>query len=171
VDHVGSTAIPGMPAKDVIDLQLTVPSLQVADGLAGRLRAAGFPALPGYDRDEPHPAGDDPERWRKRMHVNADPGQSVNLHVRVMDLPGWRWALLFRDWLRADPEVAAEYLKLKRILAAAHAGDASSAGYAQAKEPWMAAVYPRGLAWAERTGWTPQQAEPGPGGGRIPRET
>jgi len=155
VDHIGSTAIPGMPAKDVIDLQLTVPSLQLADELADRLGNAGFPALPGFDRDEPHPPDDDPDRWRKRLHTNADPGQSVNLHVRVKDSPGWRWALLFRDWLRADPEIAAEYLELKRSVAQAHAGDASTAGYAVAKEPWMAAVYPRGLAWAERTGWTP----------------
>jgi dephospho-CoA kinase len=157
VDHIGSTAIPGMPAKDVIDLQLTVPSLQAADELAGRLGAAGFPAHPGFDQDEPHPVGDDPDLWRKRMHVNADPGQSINLHLRVKDGPGWRWALLFRDWLRADSAVAAEYLELKRSVARAHAGDVSTAGYAEAKEPWMAAVYPRGLAWAERTGWTAGQ--------------
>jgi len=155
VDHIGSTAIPGMPAKDVLDLQLTVPSLPIADELSGQLGAAGFPALPDYDQDEPHPADDAPDRWRKRLHTNADPGQSINLHVRVKDSPGWRWALLFRDWLRADPEIAAEYLELKRSVAQAHAGDASTAGYAVAKEPWMAAVYPRGLAWAERTGWTP----------------
>ena len=155
VDHIGSTAIPGMSAKDVIDLQLTVPSLQIADELAGRLANVGFPALPGFDRDEPHPPDDDPDSWRKRLHANADPGQSVNLHVRVKDSPGWRWALLFRDWLRVDPEIAAEYLKLKRLVARAHVDDPSSAGYAVAKEPWMAAVYPGGLAWAERTGWTP----------------
>jgi len=155
VDHIGSTSIPGMPAKDVLDLQLTVSSLEEADELSGRLGAAGFPALPGFDQDAPHPADDDPEHWRKRMHVNADPIQSINLHVRVKDSPGWRWALLFRDWLRADPEIAAEYLTLKRLVANAHSGDASTAGYAEAKEPWMASVYPRGLAWAERTGWTP----------------
>jgi dephospho-CoA kinase len=154
VDHIGSTAIPGMPAKDVLDLQLTVPSLQVADELAGRLGIAGFPALPGIDRDEPHPPDDDPDHWRKRMHVNADPARKVNLHVRVKDSPGWRWALLFRDWLRADPLIAAEYLELKRSVAKAHAGDATTAGYAEAKEPWMAAAYPRGLAWAQRTEWT-----------------
>ena len=156
VDHIGSTAIPAMPAKDVIDLQLTVPSLQAAAELAGPLSIAGFPALPGFDRDEPHPPDDDPDRWRKRMHVNADPARRVNLHVRVRDSPGWRWALLFRDWLRADPLIAAEYLELKRSVAKAHAGDPSTAGYAEAKEPWMAAAYPRGLAWAERTGWTPE---------------
>ena len=47
VDHIGSTAIPGMPAKDVIDLQLTVPSLDAADELAPALAAAGFPGRSG----------------------------------------------------------------------------------------------------------------------------
>ena len=155
VDHVGSTAIPGMPAKDVIDLQLTVADLQTADDLAPALAAAGFPLAPGFDQDTPHPAGADQRHWRKRLHGNADPGRSLYLHLRVRDSPGWRWALLFRDWLTADPLVAADYLALKRSLAAAHAGDPTAAGYAEAKEPWMAAAYERGLAWASATGWRP----------------
>jgi len=97
--------------------------------------------------------------WRKRMHGNADPGQSVNLHVRVRDSPGWRWALLFRDWLGADPEVAAEYLALKRVIAAEHAGETTAALYADAKESWMALAYDRGQAWARETGWLPVQPD------------
>ncbi|MEP6560964.1 MAG: dephospho-CoA kinase, partial [Nakamurella sp.] len=155
VDHIGSTAVPGMAAKNVLDLQLTVPSLQVADELAGQLAAAGFPRLPGFDNDEPHPPDDDPEHWHKRLHANSDPGQSINLHVRVKGLPNWCWALLFRDWLRTDPEIAAEYLASKRSAAGKHGADDSMAGYAEAKEPWIAGVYQRGLAWAERTGWDP----------------
>jgi dephospho-CoA kinase len=153
VDHIGSTAIPAMPAKDVIDLQLTVPSLEAADELAPALAAAGFPRLVDFDRDTPHPPGDDPARWVKRLHTNADPGQSVNLHLRVRDWPNWRWALLFRDWLTADPVIAGEYLTVKRS-AVEHAGG-SIDGYVERKEPWIAKVYDRGLAWAERTGWTP----------------
>jgi dephospho-CoA kinase len=151
VDHIGSTAIPGMPAKDVLDLQLTVPSLRVADELSTALAAAGFPRLAGFEQDTPQPAGADPGPWRKRVHVNADPGQSLNLHVRVRDAPDWRWALLFRDWLTAEPSVATEYLAVKRVAAAAHAADA--------KEPWISAAYPRGLAWAQATGWSPGAGE------------
>ena len=54
VDHIGSTSIPGMPAKDIIDLQLTVDDLTIADDLAPALGAAGFPAV-GRDRRR-HPA-------------------------------------------------------------------------------------------------------------------
>jgi dephospho-CoA kinase len=157
VDHIGSTAIAGMPAKDVIDLQLTVPDLQTADDHAQALTAAGFPVNPGLDRDNPHPAGADQQDWSKRLHGSADPGRSLNLHLRVRESAGWRWALLFRDWLTADPSVAAEYLMLKRSLASAHAGDPTAAGYAEAKEPWMAAAYGRGMAWAVATGWRPAE--------------
>jgi len=158
VDHIGSTAIAGMPAKDVIDLELAVPDLDTADALGPALTAAGFPLVAGVDRDTPHPDGADQRGWRKRLHGNADPGRSVNLHLRVRGSAGWRWALFFRDWLTAEPSVAAEYLALKRSVAAAHAGDPTSEGYAEAKEPWMAAVYDRGLAWAAATGWRPTEA-------------
>lgn len=157
VDHIGSTAIPGMPAKDIIDLQLTVSELTAADLMAPALTAAGFPR-PGevaFDQDTPHPADDDPARWGKRFHANADPGRSVNLHLRVKDAPNWRWSLLFRDWLTAEPAVAQEYLAVKRSMADAHVVARDIGGYAEAKEPWIAAVYQRGLDWADRTGWTP----------------
>ncbi len=160
VDHIGSTAIPGLPAKDVIDLQLTVPDLDAADRLAPRLTAAGFPAAAGFEQDTPHggnpdPADDAAARWVKRLHGNADPGRSLNLHVRVREAPNWRWALVFRDWLITEPSVAAEYLAVKQAAAEAHCADSSSDGYSIAKEPWLDAVYRRGLAWAARTGWSP----------------
>jgi dephospho-CoA kinase len=141
---------------------LTVPDLQTADELAPALAAAGFPRLPGYGQDTPHPVGAAPDHWLKRFHANADPGQSLNLHVRVRDSAGWRWALIFRDWLLAEPSVAAEYLEVKRSVATAHAADPTSDGYALAKEPWLAAAYPRGLAWASATGWSPAASIGGP---------
>lgn len=161
VDHIGSTAVPGMPAKDVIDLQLTVPDLAAADHLAPVLATAGFPRLPGANRDEAHPgnpgrADDEPDRWAKRLHLNADPGQNINLHLRVRDAPNWRWALLFRDWLTSDPAEFADYAELKQQASVRHAADSTADGYALAKEPWIAAAYPRGLSWAERTGWSPE---------------
>ncbi len=160
VDHIGSTAIPGMPAKDVIDLQLTVPDLEAADRLASPLAAAGFPRQSSVDRDVPHPgnpepADDNPSRWRKTLHVNADPGQKLNLHLRVRDSPNWRWALLFRDWLAADPAEFAGYLAVKEQAATRHSSDGTTDGYAIAKEPWIDGAYRRGMHWARRTGWAP----------------
>jgi dephospho-CoA kinase len=153
VDHIGSTAIPGLPAKDVLDLQLTVPSLEVADAVADALSASGFPRREDIDTDTIHSVSPDPQRWRKRFHQAADPGRLVNLHVRVAGSAGWRYALLFRDWLLADAAVRAEYLQLKRQVAATYPDDRYA--YAEAKEPWFAGALPRAEEWARRTGWTP----------------
>jgi dephospho-CoA kinase len=156
VDHIGSTAVTGLPAKDVLDLQLAVPSLADADAIADALADAGFPRRPEITDDTPHPPGADPGWWVKRFHQSADPGRLVNLHVRVAGSPGWRYGLLFRDWLRADPGARAEYLQLKRDVAAAHPDDSNA--YAEAKEPWFAQAFERAEQWAARAGWTPTAA-------------
>ncbi|CCQ46441.1 dephospho-CoA kinase [Pseudarthrobacter siccitolerans] len=155
LDHIGSTSVPGLEAKDVIDLQLTVPDIQAADALAPALAAAGFPVVPGITADTPKRSRPDRRDWQKRFHVNADPGRDVNLHVRAEGSAGWRFALCFRDWLRAEPAAAAEYLALKRQLAAAHSGDRSTAGYAEAKEDWFTAAEEALERWAEASGWQP----------------
>ncbi|MER7460722.1 dephospho-CoA kinase [Micromonospora sp. NPDC126480] len=151
IDHIGSTAVPGLAAKDVIDIQLTVPRLDDADGpLAERLADAGFPRLPGQWWDTPRLPGGD--RWPKRLHGSADPGRPVNLHIREAASPGWRYALLMRDHLRADPDQRSAYLLLKRELAAS-APD--SAAYTTAKDPWFDEEHLRAEEWAGQTGWRP----------------
>ena len=109
VDHIGSTAVPGLDAKNVIDLQLAVADLETADRIAPLLGAAGFPVWPGILMDSPTASRPDPAAWSKRLHGNADPGRLVNLHVRVAGSPGWRFALCFRDWLTAVPAARAAY--------------------------------------------------------------
>ncbi|MCW0215970.1 MAG: dephospho-CoA kinase [Pseudonocardia sp.] len=158
VAHIGSTAVPGLPAKDVIDVQLAVRSLADADAIAQDLADAGFPARPEITRDNPKPADPDPERWRKRYHSSADPGRPLHLHVREEGSPGWRYALLVRDWLRADTAAREEYLAVKRAAAAEFADDPDAARYADRKEPWFDAVLPRAEIWAKDTGWAPDRS-------------
>jgi dephospho-CoA kinase len=150
-DHVGSTAVPGLLAKDVVDLQVGVPSLAGVDDpmLLHRLSAAGFPRVEGIDRDN----AKDGTAWPKRMHGNADPARVTHVHIREVGSPGWRWALLFRDWLRHDAHAAAEYAAEKQRIAAT---GASTTDYAEAKEPWFDAVADRAEQWADQTGWEPQ---------------
>lgn len=152
VEHVGSTAIPGIRAKDVLDLQLTVRSLDDADAAGPALEQAGFPSVPAIRADNPSPTDPDPAHWQKRLHGSADPGRLANLHVRTENSPGWRYALLFRDWLRARPDEAAAYEAEKLRLASVHA---TTTAYAEAKEPWFDGALPRADAWAERGGWSP----------------
>ena len=152
VVHVGSTAVPGLLAKDVIDLQLGVASLDDSDAAAQALAGAGFPRADGEWCDNPKPPDLDPALWIKRFHGSADPGRIVHLHVRVVGSPGWRYALLFRDWLRADPEARDSYATEKRRLAAS---GLSSQAYAEAKEPWFDVALPQARAWADRVAWRP----------------
>jgi dephospho-CoA kinase len=146
VDHVGSTAVPGLAAKDVIDLQLVVADVDVADAVRGSLEDAGFARLPGqwWDRS---PDGD---RLDKRLHAACDPGRPVNLHIRVVDGPAWRWQLMFRDWLRGHDAERDAYGAVKLGAQGVDIED-----YMAAKGPWIAAALERATAWAAATGWTP----------------
>ena len=150
LDHIGSTAVPGLVAKDVVDLQVGVAALDDADdpGFVASMDSAGFVRVPG----EWHDNGKDGTTWAKRLHGSCDPGRVAHVHVREVGSPGWVWALRFRDWLRADAEECAAYATMKTELAT---GVASTGAYALAKEPWFDAADERARAWAERTGWRP----------------
>lgn len=143
VDHIGSTAVPGLESKDVIDIQVTVDSLATADELAAALLTAGYPRLDGITGDVPRPQGrstvaafdhtSDESLWHKRLHASADPGRPTNVHLRVAGWPNQQFALLFTAWITADTSARQEYLTLE------HEVDA----------------YGRAWEWAERTGWRP----------------
>jgi dephospho-CoA kinase len=155
VDHIGSTAVPGLAAKDVIDLQLAVASLDDADAMAAALTAAGFVRHSRIDHDATHGPDADPEQWHTRCHTSADPARPANLHISVHGSPAWVFALLCRDWLRAHEPAREEYQSLKRSLARRYASDADTTRYDEDKEPWFDQVYPHAIEWAERTGWNP----------------
>src|SRR5687768_10346773 len=102
IDHIGSTSVPGLDAKDVIDVQVTVAQLSVADTWPDEL----LPGLVrrGADGDHVPPGADgDPREWHKRMWSQR---QAVHVHVREAGRANQRYALLFRDYLRADPRAA-----------------------------------------------------------------
>ena len=137
VAHIGATAVPGLPAPDVLDLQLGVaPSLaqdaevhdtEVDAVLRDQLADAGFvPAERGYG--------------------SADPGRPARLHIRRVGSAAWRSALCLRDWLRADAVARAEYAAAERQSVAA--GDNPSLDLAT---KFTAAAE----AWAASSGWAP----------------
>ncbi|MCV7195386.1 dephospho-CoA kinase [Mycobacterium angelicum] len=163
VDHIGSTAVPDYDAKDVIDIQVTVESLETADELVEPLLNAGYPRLEHITQDTPkadarstvdrydHSA--DPALWHKRIHASADPGRPTNVHIRVDGRPNQQFALLFVDWLKANAAVRADYLDVKRKADAGGGGD--TLRYVTAKEPWFLDAYRRAWEWADTTGWKP----------------
>ncbi|NHA67258.1 dephospho-CoA kinase [Phycicoccus flavus] len=143
LDHVGSTAVPGLPAEDVVDLQVGVRRLADADDAAfvAGLAAAGFPRVQGVENDR----STDGTVWPKRFHGSCDPGRVAHVHVREVGSPGWQDALTFRDWLRSDRSAREEYAAAKQASAAR---SAISEEYAQAKESWFDDAWPRARAWA-----------------------
>ncbi|MHB8274368.1 MAG: dephospho-CoA kinase [Dermatophilaceae bacterium] len=155
VEHIGSTSVPGLTAKDVIDLQVGVRRISDADApeLVKALADKGFPRSVGDENncDNGLPWIDDATLWQKRFHGSADPGRIVHLHVRETDGPGWRSALLFRDWLRAEANERDAYAALKRQLAPSAT---TTTEYTEAKGPWIVGALARADAWARHTGWS-----------------
>jgi dephospho-CoA kinase len=163
IDHIGSTAVPEFDAKDVIDIQITVESLEVADELAEPLLSVGYPRLEHITQDAAkadarstvarYDHSDDPALWHKRIHASADPGRPTNVHIRVDGRPNQQFALLFADWLAANPGVRADYQEVKRTADTSAGGDIIR--YVTAKEPWFLHAYRRAWEWADSTGWRP----------------
>ncbi|MFJ1751814.1 GrpB family protein [Kitasatospora sp. NPDC088134] len=155
VDHIGSTAIPGMAAKPVLDLQVAVADLAEAERrFAGPLAELGFDGLPYRYDHVPAGVDDDPERWAKRFwrRRGHPAGPDCNLHVRVAGGPNTRLALLFRDWFRHHPEAVPAYARFKSLLADA-VPDLD--GYADVKDPVVDLVIAVAEPWAAATGWAP----------------
>jgi GrpB-like predicted nucleotidyltransferase (UPF0157 family) len=154
IEHIGSTAIPGMAAKDVLDVQVSVADLgPAARAFDGPLDSLGFVRSP-YEHDHV-PAGktDDPGRWAKRLWSRrGHPGDDVNLHVRRTGSPNERLALLFRDWFRAHPEAIPAYASFKRSLAEI---SPDLDVYSDIKDPVVDLVITVAEEWAASSGWQP----------------
>ena len=141
IDHVGSTAVAGMDARDIIDMQVTVASLDAAAELTDNLLQAGYPVVGTITAD---PGDGSDTLWPKRFHASADPGRPTHIHIRADGAPNQRFALLFVDWLTANASVRADYLAVKR------GGDAAAVAR------WFSEGHPRAAAWAQATNWTPR---------------
>jgi GrpB-like predicted nucleotidyltransferase (UPF0157 family) len=107
IEHVGSTAVPGLAGKPTVDIAVGVETIDLSPEAVGALRAAGF----RYEDDETRP-------WERRFVKGDEVPREVIVHV--VEWQGWKWNELirFRDALRADPGLAAEYEELKRSLLA-----------------------------------------------------
>jgi GrpB-like predicted nucleotidyltransferase (UPF0157 family) len=118
VEHVGSTAVPGLAAKPIIDLMASVRDLdEVVDQAREPLWAEGWWYVP--------PGLDSGGSWRRFFVKPDESGQHryAHLHVIAAGHPRWAEQIAFRDALRRDDELARRYADLKRRLAAEHADD------------------------------------------------
>ena len=133
VEHVGSTSVPGLAAKPVIDANLTVADSADEAAYAQALEAAGFRLIVR-----------EPNWFEHRMFKGADP--AANLHVFSDGCPELSTMRLMRDWLRASPDDLALYARTKRALA--QQAWAAVQDYAEAKGEVVAEILGRARVWA-----------------------
>jgi GrpB-like predicted nucleotidyltransferase (UPF0157 family) len=141
IDHIGSTAVPGLDAKPIIDVQISVLALEPVGAYRGAIEACGF-------------------AWRAdnseltKRYFRELPGQRrTHIHVRCAGSFSEQFALLFRDYLREHPARASEYATLKHELA--HLLEIDRQAYVDAKDPFVWETIRLADRWAQATGWEP----------------
>lgn len=126
VEHIGSTAVPGLAAKPIVDILLGAPSLAAIEARIESLAAIGYHYVPEHERVLP----------QRRYFVKPGRGAAA-FHLHAVDRSDAFWTdhVAFRDMLRGDARLAARYEALKRELAARFAHD--RAAYTDAKSPFI----------------------------------
>lgn len=139
IDHVGSTAVPGLAAKPIVDPQLSVADIDDPSIYVGPLEGLGYLFAPDPASPDFHFFGLPAARPRTHhLHVCAAGSEHERRHLAV------------RDYLRAHPEEASAYAVLKRHLVALDPGDRLA--YIEGKDDCVAALELRALAWASAAG-------------------
>ncbi len=153
-EHIGSTAIPGMAAKNVLDLQISAFDLEgIAESVSVPLQSLGFTRSPYVSDHIPAGTVDSPDNWSKRLWLRRIPGETeVNLHVRRPGSPNERLALLFRDWFRSHLDAVPAYSAFKTALAGV-CPDIDT--YTDIKDPVVDLVVAAAEEWASSIDWRP----------------
>jgi GrpB-like predicted nucleotidyltransferase (UPF0157 family) len=110
IEHVGSTAVPGLAAKPIIDMAVEVYEIQVLAALLGPLEELSY----SWDGDTFLPGRHD---FHKPLEATTFVGRTHALHVYELGHPDFVDVIAFRDYLRANPEAARDYAALKREIA------------------------------------------------------
>lgn len=139
IEHIGSTSVPGLAAKPIIDLLVGVDSLTAFEARADRLSVYGYEYVPEYERVLPD----------RRFFKRVVRGERTH-HVHVVEKGGvyWKRYLKFRNHLRADPWLAARYAEVKRRLAERFRFDRDA--YTNGKTGFVEAVLAMPLRPTER---------------------
>jgi GrpB-like predicted nucleotidyltransferase (UPF0157 family) len=156
IDHIGSTAVPGLAAKDVIDIQITVRSFE--PNVEKALISVGYQRRIDITKDHlPPESSSDPLEWSKWMFKPSAPQRPVNIHVRLNGRANQRYPLLFRDYLRSHSMVAQAYRQVKSALALYHPDNLDA--YYDVKDPVCDIIIGGAEDWARVTHWEPGPAD------------
>jgi len=134
--HIGSTAIPGIYAKPIIDMLAVVTDIELVDQSNAKLERLHY-----------HAKGEFGIPGRRYFYRNNTEGiRTHQIHTFQADSPGVIRHLAFRDFLRAHPDLALAYSLLKQRLAAAHPDDIEA--YMDGKDAFIKVTEAMALAWA-----------------------
>lgn len=164
IHHIGSTSVPGLAAKDVIDIQVTLQPVALQPVDVRRPLEPFEPVCEAIEVLGYRFQRTNPDLRKRFFHLDADPGPDgapgrrlVNLHVRPHGEFSAQAALLLRDVLRSSPEARDRYETTKRQLAAREWDSVDD--YADAKGDTIWALLREADAWAARTGWCPDPSD------------
>jgi GrpB-like predicted nucleotidyltransferase (UPF0157 family) len=131
-EHIGSTSVPGLAAKPVIDIAVGINDLSLGEQLVKEIETLGYTYEPDFELIIP----DRKFLWKGKKLFRT-------YHVSIMPVTGRTWinALLFRDYLRAHPEARLKYAELKRSLAIKHITDVT--GYVNDKTSFIESILTR----------------------------
>lgn len=134
VYHTGSTSIPGLSAKPIIDMLVGLDSLAEFERYRAKLESLGYVSMPEREKS-----------WEIFIPKGTDDARSHYLHVLVDGSPEYERILLFRDYLIAYPLEATRYETLKRELADRYANDRSA--YTASKASYIESVIEKAARW------------------------
>ncbi len=133
-------------------MQVTTAALET-EALTAALAPLGYTLLYGGVVNDHTPPGwqGAPEEWRKLFFQGPRDRRRTNLHIRLPGHANQRYALLFRDYLRAQPRASGAYGQIKEALARLHPGDADA--YYDVKDPVCDVIMTAAELWAAQTGY------------------
>lgn len=137
VEHIGSTSVEGLAAKPIIDIMIGLNDFSAAADFVPRIQRLGYEYAPEHEAVMP---------FRRYFRKKAGGVKTHHLHMVQKGGEFWRRHLLFRDYLRANPDAAAAYAALKKELARRDWDDGS--GYTDAKTAFITDIEERAEAEA-----------------------
>lgn len=147
IDHIGSTSVPGLAAKPIIDIQISVADFEPLDAYRLPLERLGYAFR-----------ADNPERTKR--YFREAPGQRrVHIHVRRSGSFSEQFALLFRDYMRTHSDSAARYAQVKIELAQRYTRVEDREAYTESKSPYIWSIMAQADRWAQQIGWIPGRSD------------
>jgi len=154
IDHIGSTSVKQLAAKDIIDIQITIENIEKAEGFISKMEDMGYRQRGEIRLDELE--GCEPKRIHelKKLYFREPfDERRTHIHVRQSGYLNQRFALVFRDYLRTNKIVRANYEVIKYKLAEIYPEQID--GYLSIKDPLMNIIFQGAENWAKESNWKP----------------